>query len=111
MTTELRQHRRKAINQAMVYTTLDSEGNILARGIGRALDISPNGIMMETKEPVSEKQLRVRISLPNGESISIEGELIYSLPFRPETYRTGVKFADLEKAAAEAISGLEDLEV
>jgi hypothetical protein len=106
MATELRRHERTAINQAMVYTAMDNEGKILSRGIGRALDISPNGLMMETREPVSEKRLRVRISLANGESIAIDGEMAYSMPYRPETYRTGIKFVDIPETVADVIAGL-----
>jgi hypothetical protein len=108
MTTELRQHKRSDINRAMVYTAIDKDGTIQARGIGRALDISPKGLMMETREPVMANRLRVRISLPNNESIAIDAELVYSMPHRPQTYRTGIKFIELENSVADAIAGLKD---
>jgi hypothetical protein len=111
MTVELRHHKRTAINQAMVYTTMDKEGKIQARGIGRALDISPKGLMMETREPVSEKLLRVRIALPNDQNIAIDCEVVYSMPYRPQTYRTGIKFNNIPETVAEAIAGLKDTDV
>lgn len=102
MGNERRSHERQSVDHPMVYTAIDSEGSIQTQGVGRVLDISSNGLMMETHAPISEKRLRMRITLSGGRSIAVDGVLIYSMPHRPETYRTGVRF----EASIETVSDI-----
>jgi hypothetical protein len=109
MKAELRHNKRRPINQPIVYSVMDSAGEVCTCGVGRALDFSPNGLMMETYEPIKEEKLRVRITISEGESIVADGILVYSLLYGHKTYRTGIKLLGTEEAVDEFISKLQYL--
>lgn len=108
MTNERRMHERMSVNHPMVYTVFDREGAIQTHGVGRALDISPEGLMMETHVPVREKRLRIRIALSGGRNVTVNGILVYSMPHRPEIYRNGVRFEAFPEAVADLMAELFD---
>ena len=62
------------------------------QGVGRALDLSPNGMMFETPDPIYVEKLSIRASTDKGNSLEVSAQLIYTMPNSPGVYRTGVQF-------------------
>jgi hypothetical protein len=107
MTIERRLHKRMHVNHPMVYIAMDEKGIIREQGVGLAMDVSANGLMLETKEPIREKKLSLRLSIPGDESIAVDGLLVYSMPYRPETYRSGISFDSPGEALSDFMAALE----
>lgn len=89
---EQRNHKRTQINHPLVYTAMDGEGNISCQGMAHAVDISPNGMMIETTEPIHAKSLKIRTATSQAANVETTGMIIYSLPHAPNKYRTGLRF-------------------
>ena len=94
---ENRQYHRTPINLSIIYVGMNHKDQVEIQGVGRALDVSPKGLMFESTEPIYVKKLNIRAPTDQGNSIEISGQVIYSMPHSPGIYRTGVQFA----AAAE----------
>jgi hypothetical protein len=110
MVMEQREYERMSIDHPVIYTAVDEVGTTIAQGVARALDISPRGLMIETYQPITEKWVKIRATVFDDKSISIEGEMIYSIPHRPRTYRIGIKFDRAHEAVSEFIAGLRYME-
>ena len=89
---EQRDHKRTQISHPLVYTAIDGDGNISSQGMALAVDISPNGMMLETREPIHAKAVKIRTTTSQAAIVETTGEIIYSLPHAPKKYRTGLKF-------------------
>ena len=101
---EQRIHKRTQISHPLVYTAMDRQGNISSQGMALAVDISPNGLMIETTEPIHAKAVKIRTATSQAANVETIGEIIYSLPHAPKKYRSGLKFND----AAEQLSQFAD---
>ena len=89
---EQRNHKRTLISHPLVYTAIDANGNISSQGMAHAVDISPNGMMIETTEPIHAKAVKIRTATSQAANVETTGEIIYSLPHAPKKYRTGLRF-------------------
>lgn len=89
---EQREFHRAQIDRSIVFVGLNNEGQVEIQGIGRAIDLSPSGMMFESTEPIYIKMLSIRAATEKGNSVKISGQVIYSMPNSPGAYRTGVQF-------------------
>lgn len=98
--SEQRKNQRIQINRSVVYIGMNYKDQVETQGVGRALDLSPKGMMIESTEPIYVDKLSIRTSNDKGDSIEVGATVIYSMPHSPGTYRTGVQFSGpAEKAA------------
>ncbi len=99
MTTENKRKHERIQSLNLSYICLDDDNNIVKQGMGRTLNISESGILLETHFPIeSEHTIRLTISL--GENLlDIVGKPMHVRSVDGEKYRIGIKFADLESKA------------
>ncbi len=64
------------------------------------MDVSLDGMMFESNEPIEATKLYIRASCNDGSSVKIEGILVYSMPYSNGKYRSGISF----KGASDQIS-------
>ncbi|MBF0227089.1 MAG: phosphoribosylaminoimidazolesuccinocarboxamide synthase [Desulfobacterales bacterium] len=88
-----RKHERLETQNLISYSVLDSKSNIvIERGMGRTLNVSEGGILLETHFPI---ELELMLSLSIGlkdEMISLSGRVIFSRKIGDASYQTGVEF-------------------
>ena len=95
---EHRKHRRIHSTNLLNYVCLDEEGNGFAQGMGRTLNVSESGILLETHAPMDPKTI---VSLTIGmeeEIIEIKGTTIYSQKNEAGSFETGIEFVDIQAA-------------
>jgi hypothetical protein len=95
---ENRKHKRIHSTNLLNYVCLDEEGNAFAQGMGRTLNVSESGILLETHAPLDPKTF---VSLTIGmeeQIIDIKGTAIYSQESDGGSYETGIEFLDIEAA-------------
>jgi hypothetical protein len=86
----------------------DSSGEVEAQGIGEALDISKDGMMIESDEPIEATKLFIHASRNNGGSIKVEGFLVYSMPYSNGKYRSGLRFTGPSEQVTSFLTELEN---
>ena len=95
---ENRKHKRIHSTNLLNYVCLDEEGNAFAQGMGRTLNVSESGILLETHVSLDPQTL---VSLTIGmeeEIIDIKGTAIYSQKNDEGIYETGIEFLDVQAA-------------
>lgn len=80
-----------------IYSEVKDEG--LTQGMGRTLNISESGVLLETHTPIS---VGVTISLTIGfeeNVMDIKGRVVYTKENATDMYESGIEFYGFEKDA------------
>jgi hypothetical protein len=91
-----RRHLRvNSLNLADVHI-LDN-GGVANSGIGRTLNVSESGILLETHFPIDPNQ-QLALTLALGDDLlEIKGKVIYSRKADNGKYQNGIQFTDYDK--------------
>lgn len=73
------------------YAAINGEGNLTAHRMGRALDVSQNGIYLETAQPVKSEYISLMISDVEDNLVEINGRVAYSQKNGQTLFRTGIR--------------------
>jgi len=74
------------------YTAFNQNGNITDHRMGRALDVSQNGIYLETPQQVTSDYISLMTSDLENNMIEIKGKVAYSQKKGDDVFRTGIRF-------------------
>jgi len=85
------------------YIGIDENNVTIKQAMGRTLNVSENGILLETHFPIDSKQI-VSLSLAlEDDLIDMKGEVVYSRPGEVEKYETGIKFIEVNEGAQQIL--------
>lgn len=85
------------------YLCLDEDDNIIKQGMGRTLNVSASGILLETYFPIDASH-NVLLTLGLGEDIvDIKGKAVHSRSREGGKYEIGIQFVDLVGKNAETL--------
>lgn len=77
------------------YIGIDENNEIVKQAIGRTLNVSESGILLETHFPIDTGQI-VSITLAlEDDLINMRGEVVYSRTGNEEKFETGIKFFEM----------------
>ena len=103
MNSENKRQHERIYSLNLSYICLDENNNIVKQGMGRTLNISESGILLETHFPVeSEHIIRLTISLEE-DLLDIKGKPIHVRSEDGGKYQIGIKFLDLDQNAVDLI--------
>ena len=87
---EQRRHERHVSHNMVAYTGVDLDQNEIAGRVGRTLDISEGGILLETYT-LLEPRSCILLEIGLGEDIvKMTGTVVYSRKGRGKHFRTGI---------------------
>ena len=102
MTNEKRKHKRiNALN--LSHVAINDSDTDVRQAIGRTLNVSESGILLETHFPIQSDQ---SVSLTVGieeELVDIRGQVIHLLNGETGKFEMGVKFTDIGEEGIQAI--------
>ena len=75
------------------YAAINRSGNLSRHRMGRALDVSQNGIYLETAGQVDSEYISLMTSDADQNLIEIKGRVAYSQKNGSDMYRTGIQLA------------------
>jgi len=85
------------------YSCIGESEKIESQGMGRTLNISEEGILMETYVSIDPKySMALSIGLED-ELINITGQIVYSKPGKNEKFETGIEFLETDKSTIEIL--------
>lgn len=104
MTQENRRlHPRIEALNLIAYDCMDEDGQVVIRGMGRTLNISEGGILLETHIQIEQQcDALLSISLEN-DLIDIKGKIVYSKPGKADKFESGIKFFEIGETELAAI--------
>jgi hypothetical protein len=74
------------------YACIDARGSIIKQGMGKALDISQNGLMLESVCPIETDYISLMSADPDDHLINIVGKVAYTRRGRSGSYKIGIRF-------------------
>ena len=106
-TNEKRKHPRvNALN--LSYICLDEDHQVIKQGMGRTLNVSESGILLETHFPIEAKHTVVLSIGLNDRLVDIKGRLAHIRSTGPQVYEIGIEFIDLDETARHAVKNYLD---
>ena len=88
---ERRRHHRVHTLNLMAYECLDNDDNPMEKGMGRILDISQEGLLLETSQQVRSSRVLLASSDIKEGLIDVKGNVIYSESAENNVFHTGVE--------------------
>jgi hypothetical protein len=81
------------------YICLDEDCNMVKQGMGRTLNISESGILLESYFPIeADHHILLSIGLED-KVVDVAGRLIHSRSTAKKSFEVGIEFIDLDAAA------------
>ena len=86
------------------HVSIDQTGKWISQGLSMALDISRNGILLETTYPIESGRISMMTVDVDSNLIEIKGELIYCSKSDTEMYHSGIKFIDTDEQVTKFVT-------
>ena len=106
MFKEKRKHQRISTLNLFYYECLDEQDNPLGEGMGRTLDISEGGLLIETHDKIEAKYILMLAVGFEDELVDIKCEVVYSRPGNNNMYESGVSFIEANEKVIRIIQRL-----
>jgi len=92
--TDRRQYPRFKTSNLISYVCLESNGNEISQGMGKGINVSSSGILIETHNPIKTQDISLMVSCREDEIIYIKGKVIYCRTEDSGMFRTVIKFLE-----------------
>jgi hypothetical protein len=102
MTQEKRKHARiSSLN--LSYFCLDESNKIVKQGMGRTLNVSESGILLETHLPI-DPEYTVKLTIGLEEDIvELQGSPVHSKKNDNDRFEVGIKFHESDESAKKTL--------
>jgi hypothetical protein len=87
-----RQYARVKTCNLISYACIDTQGAMIKQGMGKALDISQNGLMLESSCPIESEYISLLSADPDDRLVNIVGKVAYTRRGRSGNYKIGIRF-------------------
>lgn len=103
MTSQKRRYDRIDSLRLLSYSCLDRDNNVVSQGMGRTLNVSEGGILLETHVPL-EKDCTVLLAIGFEDDVTeVRGKIAYGKRAENGKEQTGVEFIDPDEQARRII--------
>lgn len=96
---EKRKHSRVDSIYLLNYVNLDENDAELKQGMGRTINVSESGIMLETHELFNENDTVDVVVGLQEDMVTIRGKVIFSRATETGRYQSGIQFLSIEDAS------------
>jgi hypothetical protein len=100
-TTDRRKYERVEASNPISYESIDKDGEILFNSMGRTLNVSRSGIMLEIAQLIKAEYVSLSTVDLEDNLIKIKGQLIYCRRTDSGLYEAGIRFIASEDEKAE----------
>ena len=103
MTSENKRKHERIQSLNLSYICLDENANIIKQGMGRTLNISESGILLETHFPIEpEHVVQLTISLEE-DLLDLKGKPAHVRSCDDGKYEVGIQFIELDQNACDLL--------
>ncbi len=94
---EHRRHDRIDSANLLAYTCRDQKNEVMDQGMGRTLNVSENGILLETYAPL-DTTCAISLSIGFQQQVAeIEGKILWCRPDSKGMFQTGINFLEIKE--------------
>lgn len=99
MSIQKRRYDRIDSLNLLSYSCVDGKGEVVSQGMGRTLNVSEGGILLETHAPL-ESDCSVLLAIGFKDEITeVRGKIVYSKEGEGGRIQTGIEFIDPDENA------------
>ena len=98
-----RKYERKDSLNLIDYVVLGPEGNPVSRRMGRTLNVSEGGILLETHHLLKQGQSVVITIALEEDIVEINGHVVYMKPCEGKLFCSGIEFAEIDKESERVV--------
>ena len=103
MTSDNKRKHERIHSLNLSYICLDEDENVVKQGMGRTLNISESGILLETHFPVEPNHVvQLTISLEE-ELLDLKGKPVHVRSCDEGKYEVGIQFVELDQNATDLL--------
>ena len=103
MTSKNKRKHERIQSLNLSYICIDEDENIVKQGMGRTLNLSETGILLETHFPIELNHVvQLTISLEE-DLLDIKGKPVHVRPRDQGKYEIGIQFVELDPSASQII--------
>ena len=103
MTSENKRKHERIQSLNLSYICLDENQNIVKQGMGRTLNISESGILLETHFPIEPKHVvQLTISLEEN-LLDLKGKPVHVQSIDEGKYEIGIQFVELDQSSSDLL--------
>jgi len=100
---ERRKHQRVKTQNLISHFAFDETGKLASEGLGRAVDISKGGMLLETPYPIETGNLSLMAVDLENNLFEIKGKLVYTKKTSTGMYLSGIEFVGNNRQVANFI--------
>lgn len=89
-----RKNPRVKTSNGVSYVCIDENGNEIEQGMGKTIDISIGGILLETSVRIESKYILLATIDLKGNLIEIRGKVVYSKKIEFREFLNGIQFLE-----------------
>ena len=89
---EKRKNARLETNNFISYYYLDENESVISEGLGKAKNISPEGILLVTGKPVESNKILIVSTDEKNNIIELKGKVVYTRRTDSGPFHTGIEF-------------------
>jgi len=89
---ERRRYPRVPTSNLVSYVCIDAGGKPVAEGMGKTVDISQGGALLETGRPIESEYILLLSIDMEKKVVETRGRVAHSRPSGPSRYLTGIEF-------------------
>ena len=94
MTSEDKRKHQRIPSLNLSYICLDENNNIVKQGMGRTLNVSESGILLETQFPIELEYLVIMTIALQEDLLEIKGKPIHTRSNETGKFEVGIEFLD-----------------
>jgi c-di-GMP-binding flagellar brake protein YcgR len=87
-----RKYPRVKICNPISYDCVDQDGNLIDQNMAVALDVSQNGILLETPQKIESKTISLLFVDLENELVEILGAVVFSIKKKDMKFKSGINF-------------------
>ena len=97
--TNKRKYPRFGSLNILAYVCIDENKNIVKQGMGRTLNVSEGGILLETHIPIDPQYtVSLTIGLEDDLMTDINGKVVHSKAGEAGRFESGIEFQEIDEA-------------
>jgi len=102
-TQDRRKHERINTFNLISYSCIDETVQAISQGMGRTLNVSQNGILLETHVPIDPKHTVALVIGLEDELVNIKGRVVFSMAGEEDRFEAGIEFIETDEAAVDVL--------
>ena len=100
---EKRQSARIQSLNLLSYFCMDEKGEVVTRGVGRTLNVSKGGILLETHTPIDSKHTLSLVIAMENDLVDVRGEVVDYWVGEDGKHKTHIRFTEAEGPALDIL--------